>query len=82
MIGSDHTPLHIRLDLSDRRGRKSFKFEDMWFEKSECFEVIKIAWERGGRLKRPEEYNVKIRACRIDLTKWSKIWFDKETEHR
>lgn len=80
-IGSDHAPIHLMLDLSDRRGRKSFKFEEMWLEKIECYDVIKSAWSRGGRLRRAEEYNHKIRACRIDLTKWSKLCFGNNRTH-
>lgn len=74
-IGSDHALIHIRLNPTDRRGRKTFKFEEMWMKKIECFDVIKKAWERWGRLRSPEEFNDKIRACRIDLTKWSKMLF-------
>lgn len=67
-IGSDHTPIHLSLDLSDQRGRKSFKFEDMWFEKTECLEAIKKAWTRGGRIKGPDDYFGKIKTCQYELT--------------
>lgn len=74
-VGLDHAPIFIRLDYSDRRGRKNFKFEDMWLEKPDCLGVIKRDWSRGGTLFRPVEYNMKLKACRIDPMKWSRITF-------
>lgn len=68
MVGSDHAPIHIRFDVADRRGSKTFKFEDMWFEKTECLDVIKGAWTRGGKLISLDYYNYKLSTCRIDLT--------------
>lgn len=74
-VGSDHIPIHLHLDLSDYKGRKHFKFEDMWFDKTECLDVIKKAWTRGGRLREPCDFSYKIRNCQIDLTEWSKASF-------
>lgn len=50
-IGSDHVPISVRLNHADSRSMRAFKFEDMWLQKPGCLEVIKSAWERGGRGK-------------------------------
>lgn len=42
-IGSDHSPLVLTLE-HDFKGKKIFRFEDMWLEKEECYEVIRQAW--------------------------------------
>lgn len=50
-IGSDHVPISVRLEHHERRGERAFKFEDMWLQKPECLDIIKSAWDRGGRLE-------------------------------
>lgn len=40
VIGSDHSPLTIELEHADIRGRKRFRFEEMWLEHEECGTVI------------------------------------------
>lgn len=74
-VGSDHAPILVNLNLEDCKGRKSFKFKDMWMKNPTCFEIIKSAWERGGRLSRQDHFNVKLKACRTDLSRWSKQVF-------
>lgn len=68
-IGSDHVPICVQLDQEERRGDKDFKFEKMWLQKPECLDVIRNAWDRGGRLRSVEDYNVKIGSCITELTR-------------
>lgn len=56
----------------DARTSKTFKFEEMWYEKPECLKNIKDSWSRGGRISRGEEYNLNMKACREDLIGWSR----------
>lgn len=74
-IGSDHTPISLRLDPAKRREAKMFKFEQMWLEKPECLKVINSAWSRGGTGREVPHINLTLRTCCDDLTKWNKSCF-------
>lgn len=74
-IGSDHSPLELNLDQSDARGRKWFRFENMWLEREDCGDVIKAAWSRGGTARSLEDLESKMAECRRSLLAWSKQHF-------
>lgn len=51
IIGSDHASISLHLSHTERRGRRQFRFEDMWFEKEECHDIIRSAWQVGGSVE-------------------------------
>lgn len=68
-------PIVIKLDQSERWGPKIFKFEEMWLQNPQCFEIIRKAWTRGGRARTGDDYNRKLGSCREDLMRWSRACF-------
>lgn len=62
-IGSDNAPIVLRFDSLERKGRKSFRVEAMWFEKPEVYDVIKRAWRVQDRRPISEAYNNKMQRC-------------------
>lgn len=73
LIGSDHFPLIIELNLKGGGWRRRFRFEGAWLEKRECGELVKETWERrqGGDVE--ENINSKLCRCRTGLQKWSRV---------
>lgn len=77
ILGSDHAPISLHLSYTERRGCRQFRFEDMWFEKDECHDIIRSAWQVGGSVTRVAALKPKLDRCRADLTEWS----SKEFKH-
>lgn len=74
-IGSDHSPIELILNFSDSKGRRRFRFEQMWLERRECFDVIKAAWEGTSVISSTRELGPKLMACRRALIHWSRTEF-------
>lgn len=77
IIGSDNAPISLHLAFNDRRGPKPFRFEEMWFEKVDCQNVIRRAWEVGGAALNISDIGTKLARCSSALTTWS----TKEFKH-
>lgn len=76
-LGSNHSPLIIELEHSDIRGRKRFKFKQMWLEHDKCPRIIVSAWTIGGSVRNLNELGVKLERFQETLTEWS----GKEFKH-
>lgn len=76
-VGSDHSPLIIERDHSDMRGRKRFKFEQMWLEHDQCPRIIAATWTIGGAVRNINDLGAKLDRCKESLTEWS----GKEFKH-
>lgn len=74
-IGSDHSPLVLMLEHNDFKGRKRFRFEDMWLEKEECYELIRNAWKGSEPCRGVADLKPKFERCITTLTEWSKTEF-------
>lgn len=71
-LGSDHVPIHLKLDRAERRGSKVFKFEDMWLPNPKCFVVIKAGLgERGPTYEsgtvQYEDWGMQIRTYQMEF---------------
>lgn len=47
VTGPNHSPIVLVFEFTDQNGRKRFRFEDIWLEKEECFEIIRQPWMDG-----------------------------------
>lgn len=74
-IGSDHSPVELILNFCDSKGRRRFRFEQMWLERRECFDIIKGAWESTGSVSSARDLEPKLSACRRALIHWSRSEF-------
>lgn len=74
-IGSYHSPVELVLDYNDGKGWRRFRFEDMWMERQECFQLIKSAWERSGVARSIEDLQPKLAECKKSLIEWSRREF-------
>lgn len=74
-VGSDHSPLELYLYRNEAKGRKWFRFENMWLERADCYEVIKSSWSKGGSARSLEDLEPKLDECRRSLVAWSKEHF-------
>lgn len=63
------------MEVIDQRGRKRSIFEDIWFEKEECFEIIRQTWSEGGPIRNRNELRPKFDEYRRSLPEWSKWEF-------
>lgn len=54
-LNSDHAPLEIILELKETRWKRKFQFEEMWFERIDCFDIIKNAWCSVGQTRELED---------------------------
>lgn len=75
IVRSDHAPLEIIMELNEQRGPRIFRFEEMWFKRVDCFEVIKNAWSREGHIGELGHLKENLTACKSSLTEWSKREF-------
>lgn len=75
ILGSDHAPISLHLSFVERRGRRQFRFEEMWFEKAKCHDIIRSTWHFGGSVSRTEDLKHKLDRCRTNLTVWSSRQF-------
>lgn len=75
LLGSDHSPMLLQLEVQERKARKTFKFELNWVEEKGCGEVVEDNWKtdkvgsHGFRLMR------KLNACSKGLWEWSRKHF-------
>lgn len=68
LLGSDHCPILIQLEPQTRWGRRWFRFEGAWMERTGCVDVVKEAWKpRQGQGGQPQIHN-NLGRCRIKLT--------------
>lgn len=47
----------------------------MWFERVDCFDIIKTAWGSVGQTRDLETLKQKLAACKISLIEWNKREF-------
>lgn len=73
-IGSDHCPIIVNNRWEDRKGSRSFKFENFWASDSRCKDVIEDSWV-GQRAQTLREVQDKLSRCSSSLKKWSKMSF-------
>lgn len=66
-VGSDHAPIVLTMDWGRRRGKQSFRFEEMWFESPECKEVIKRSWEENNDGSQGRRLWPKLGGCRRNM---------------
>lgn len=76
-IGSDHSPIVILLNHSDQRGRRRFRFEEMWMDNEECFDISRRSWQDGGPTCHMGDFKLKMEVCKRSLIEWRK----KEFKH-
>lgn len=69
---SDHKTLKIIDILVGGRGRKKFKFEDMWLSLSRCENVVREAWMSGDGTQNAADILEKIKICGETLMRWDR----------
>lgn len=74
-IGSYHSPIVVTLDRQTQRRKRGFKFEEMWFEHSDCKEVVKRAWQERADRAQGSKLWTRLGHCRRRLMKWSRVSF-------
>lgn len=75
MVGSDHAPIQLVLEYKNHKGNRRFRFEEMWLEQRDCYEVIKQAWETNESAQHLQDIKQKLNACKSSLIHWSKNVF-------
>lgn len=73
--GSDHSPEELILDFTYTKGRRRFRFENMWLKRQECFDLINSAWSRTGSARSLDDLEPKLEECKKSLIKWSRREF-------
>lgn len=66
-IGSDHSPVELIIDDMDAKGRRRFRFENMWLERQDCLDLIRASWERTGLAETIGDLEPKLDDCRRSL---------------
>ena len=74
---SDHSPLALRMvqKRSNKRARKTFRFEAMRLRDQRCEEVIQKAWEEGKLSSTGSMLECCLEKCRTRLDAWNKTEF-------
>lgn len=75
IIVPNHAPLEIILELEEPRGDSRFHFEKMWFERDNCFDIIRTAWGSVVQARELESLKQKLSTCKLSLIEWSKREF-------
>lgn len=75
VLGSDHCPLVLNLNLPLKRIPKLFKFESRWTTYQDCENIIKAAWGRAGAGSQMFRLVQNLKLCRKALLDWSKKAF-------
>lgn len=75
VLGSDHCPLIIHLNLPLNKVPKLFKFESMWLTHPDCKEVIASSWDCSPSGSHLFQLVQKQKSCRRRLIGWSKSEF-------
>lgn len=71
IVGSNQAPL----ELDEQRGKIRFRFEEMWFEHVDCFDIIKNQWSSVGHFGEMDDLKYKLAACKSSLIEQSKREF-------
>lgn len=74
-IDSDHSPVELILDYSDAKGRRRFRFENLWLERQDRFDLIKWAWQRTNSARAIQDLEPKLNECKRSLIEWSRRTF-------
>lgn len=64
-IDSYHSPITLKLCHKYERGRKIFRFEEVWLEIQECKGMIQRSWQMEEALP------ARLYSCGWELVKWS-----------
>ena len=73
---SDHFPISLEGD-DIRKGRRPFRFENMWLQVDDFGENVKNWWDLYHFLRTPSyRFAMKLKALKGDLKKWNKTKFD------
>ena len=63
-VGSDHSPIDMNTNCTDKKASKRFKFEAIWLEMEECEQVIKEGWEKVYSGSKVNQVIRKLGFCR------------------
>lgn len=63
LLGSDHSPMLLQLDVQERKARKAFKFELNWAEEKGCGDVVKNNWRTDRNGSHGFKLMRKLKAC-------------------
>ncbi|KAF7822570.1 reverse transcriptase [Senna tora] len=76
-VGSDHCPLLVHFEFSDKRTPREFKFEQMWIEHPGFKQIVKDAWEAEETEDNIalEVFLKNLNRCKQSLINWSRKEF-------
>ncbi|KAJ4832726.1 hypothetical protein Tsubulata_022476 [Turnera subulata] len=72
LVGSDHRPLVIQLDVCSKRAHRTFKFESKWTRMQDCHAVVHASWSLKVQGPYMFVLNGKLKACQGKLVEWAK----------
>jgi len=77
VVGSDHWPIKLEIDLKQSPKRRSFRFESFWLRDQKFLPKIEEWWtksRRSGRSKM-QTFQLKLKELRGKIKKWNKEEF-------
>ncbi|KAG5528201.1 hypothetical protein RHGRI_028965 [Rhododendron griersonianum] len=77
-VGSDHCPLLVMFKVHLKRVPFQFKFESKWSTHPECGQVVSRAWDETQSGSALYGLVQKMKRCKRELLKWSKLVFGKD----
>ncbi|GAA0170967.1 hypothetical protein LIER_43889 [Lithospermum erythrorhizon] len=72
MIGADHFPLLLNLEVPKNRVNRRFVFDKRWIKKEGCESTVKEAWSKRFQGSRWFQVCEQIKCVRQALIKWCK----------
>lgn len=75
---SDHVPIRLQNErnVTGSKKQRRFHFEALWLSKSECSDVVKMAWEESDA----DSLITKLGNCARELTVWVNVNFGEIKE--
>ncbi|KAF8404595.1 hypothetical protein HHK36_009482 [Tetracentron sinense] len=80
-LGSDHHFLLLGMEKEKKRGRKPFRYEQMWDAHEDCIRVVRTGWQIPQNNSSPMlQVHQKISSTREALVRWNKQTFGNLNE--
>ncbi|KAL4279725.1 hypothetical protein GQ457_03G026420 [Hibiscus cannabinus] len=71
-IESNHTPIIILSQGTNKKYKKEFKFESKWLLEEECTSTVRNSWEPISHPRSSHRFGSELRMTKYSLIKWSK----------
>ncbi|KAK1304099.1 hypothetical protein QJS10_CPB11g01494 [Acorus calamus] len=70
---SDHAPIYLNTNLESPSGRKPFRFERMWFQYPQLYQIVQNRWRNEDHASPMGRLHAKLVSLQGPLRRWNRL---------